>query len=407
MNKKTLALVIASVVSLGTLSGTASDYMSISAYAQEATSNSQITVKSITVAKGMTKKVPVTGNASDFKWSVDNESKISVSNDGVITGLSLGSTTLNAKTSNGKKYSINVNVVRFDIGISEKTIKVGQKTKLIINSADSAKTYDWYASNDNVEVENGMVTGKKSGTSKVGIILEDGKVYSVKIKITERKVETPKISAKSTSYDSITVSWNKQEAAEYYKVYYSDSKSGKYNLVKNGGNIKGTSYVCSELKNQTKYYFKVKAFNNKSESKFSDPVYAVTGRPQYSKDQLQKKINEEQDNINYYKQLQSATAYTLAEAKSNYSSCKKLRDEWLRKLNKAKTQRVYREYNPETGSFEFVADREQIAYCQEYYDYYDDMVKEYEALFKQYDYSSKIKSSSAKIQTYKRMLKSY
>lgn len=405
MNKKIIAMVMASVVSLGTLSGTVSDYMSISAYAQEV--NDEIMVKSITVAKGMTKKVPVISKTSKFKWSVENESKISVNNDGVITGLSLGSTTLSAEDLNGKKYTIKVNVVRFDIGVSENTIKVGQSTDLIINSADSDTPYDWYASNDNVEVDNGVVIGKKAGTSKVGIILEDGKVYSVKIKIKEQKVEAPIINAKSTSYDSITISWNKQESAEYYKVYYSDSKSGKYTLVKNGGNIKGTSYTCGELKNQTKYYFKVKAFNKNSESKFSDTIYAITGRPQYSKDQLQKKINEEQDNIDYYKQLQSATSSTLTEAKSSYNKCKELRDEWLKKLNKAKTQRVYREYNPETGRFEYVADREQIEYCQEYYDYYDDMVKEYEALFKQYDYSSKIKASSTRIQTYKRMLRSY
>ncbi|MBP1579719.1 MAG: Ig-like domain-containing protein [Oscillospiraceae bacterium] len=407
MKRKVMAMALASVVSLAALSGTITDYASVSAYALEEVDSAAVEVKSIAVAKGMTKQIPVTGNSSGFKWSVDNESKVTISDDGVITGLALGSTKINAEASDGKVYTIKVSVVRVEVELSESTIMTGKSAKLIVNTAEQDLNYKWYSSNENASVEDGVVTGKKAGTAKVGIVLEDGKIYSAKIKVKAQKVETPSIKAKASTYESITVSWNKQEAAEYYKVYYSDSKTGKYTLVKNGGNIKGTSFTCGGLKNQTKYFFKVKAFNKTSESKFSEPAYAVTGRPQYSKEQLQKKIQEEQDNINYYKMLQSVNEGTLADARTQYNKCKKERDEWLKKLNAARTQRTYREYNPETGRFEWAADRKQIAYCQENYDYYSDLVDEYEKMFKQYDYSSKIKDSTTRIQTYKKMLNSY
>lgn len=73
------------------------------------------------------------------------------------------------------------------------------------------------------------------------------------------------------STSSIKVQWNKSKnkKADWYKVYYAESKSGKYKLA---GKTKNTWYRVKNLKNNQDYYFGVKACTSKKNIGFDSKL---------------------------------------------------------------------------------------------------------------------------------------
>lgn len=79
------------------------------------------------------------------------------------------------------------------------------------------------------------------------------------------------------STNKIKITWKKQERANYYKVYYAKKKNGKYRYA---GITKKQHYLVKQLKNNTRYYFVVKACRKKkasaSDSVMSKAVHVRT-----------------------------------------------------------------------------------------------------------------------------------
>lgn len=404
--KKLLSGAIAFTLAMGALSTSLPLIGSTTVYAAETKDAAKVTASSIIVAVGMSKPIPVSGSGSELSWSC-RSSKAEISADGIITGKRIGNTTITAVNADGEEFTVKVTVRRVDIELDKTSLNVGSSTKIKVNCADDKLgSYTWYTSDENVAaIKDGTVTAKGSGSAKVGIKTADGTLYTAKIQVKTPKLSAPAVSATATSFDTISVSWNKQDGASFYEVYFSESKNGNYTLASKV--TKTNRYTCSGLKNQTKYYFKVKACNDEKKSKFSKIAYAVTAKPSYSKERLEKLIKESESKISEYKSLEALYKQKVNEVKPQYEECKRMRDSWRVKLNKAKTQRVCREYNAETGQFEYTTDKAQIAYCQEYYDSYDELVKGYEEIINKYDYSQKIASVKSQIENYKKILKSY
>ena len=65
------------------------------------------------------------------------------------------------------------------------------------------------------------------------------------------------------STHSVRIKWQQSKKARYYRIYYSKKIKGKWHLA---GITKNTYYTVNRLKNNTKYYFYVKACKLKKES---------------------------------------------------------------------------------------------------------------------------------------------
>jgi Fibronectin type III domain. len=80
-----------------------------------------------------------------------------------------------------------------------------------------------------------------------------------------KKVSGVKLSRYATG--QIKVTWKKNKKAKYYRVYYSQKKTGKYRLA---DVIKDTKCIVKRLKNNTTYYFYVQACARKKKVSASD-----------------------------------------------------------------------------------------------------------------------------------------
>ena len=67
------------------------------------------------------------------------------------------------------------------------------------------------------------------------------------------------VKAVGKSATTIGISWNKVTGGEYYQVYRSDKKDGKYVLLGTYDSNTSSS-ISKQLKNKTTYYYKVRAY---------------------------------------------------------------------------------------------------------------------------------------------------
>lgn len=76
--------------------------------------------------------------------------------------------------------------------------------------------------------------------------------------------------------DALKVSWDKITGASGYDIYRSTSSLSSYKLVHTVSSSSTTSWTDSGLKAGTRYYYKIKAFNSKTESGYSNKDSAWT-----------------------------------------------------------------------------------------------------------------------------------
>ncbi len=107
----------------------------------------------------------------------------------------------------------------------------------------------------------------------------DGRGMSFESELSEiLKVKTPDlapelsvvdgIKATKNGLDSVTLTWNKVENADGYRVY--QKKSGKWSLL---GKTEGNTYVCKSLKSGEQYQFTVKAYTYYKGKLVTSPGY--------------------------------------------------------------------------------------------------------------------------------------
>lgn len=163
-----------------------------------------------TIAQGQTLSLyaQITpGNASNKKlmWSSTNESVATVDNEGVVTAVSPGTTTITAKTSNGLTVSCELEVTQkieatgITLNRTTATITItvnnaGNITNnsniLLLNATISPanvtnNTLTWTSSNEEVAtVENGCVTAYGAGTTTITAETSNGKTATCTVTVT-------------------------------------------------------------------------------------------------------------------------------------------------------------------------------------------------------------------------------
>ncbi len=128
-------------------------------------------------------------------WSSDNESIATVVN-GVVNGVSVGTTTVRAKTADGGyaascQVTVNASVTEVSLDITQKEIYVGESFTLTpsvfpVNAVNKAVT--WSSSDENVvTVLNGEVKALGAGTAVVTVTTVDfNKTASCSVKVNSR-----------------------------------------------------------------------------------------------------------------------------------------------------------------------------------------------------------------------------
>lgn len=132
-------------------------------------------------------------------------------------------------------------------------------------------------------VNTGLTTGKTYYYKVRAYKVVDGKtIYSDYSKVMSVKA-APKaplgVEAKSKTYNSNKITWDKVTGASGYEVYRSTSLDGKYSLSKRITSSSTTNYTNTGLKTGNTYYYKIRAYKTvdgkRVYSKFSDRVYAT------------------------------------------------------------------------------------------------------------------------------------
>lgn len=139
---------------------------------------------------GETKSFKVTYNPKDttddktIRWSVKDNTIASVDENGNVTGLKGGVTTVSATSSNGLTVTAQVKVLIHTTGLEmssqEAEVNRGEEIQLGVNfipeNTDDSRDVIWYSTDQEVAVVNqeGLVTGKRAGTAVIRAVAKDG-----------------------------------------------------------------------------------------------------------------------------------------------------------------------------------------------------------------------------------------
>lgn len=93
-----------------------------------------------------------------------------------------------------------------------------------------------------------------------GISVEESSAYAAST------IKKPTIKVKTSGFEGLKISWSKVSGAKKYYVYRATSKSGTYKKVAETTKL---SYTDKKISQNKTYYYKVKAVNGKTTSKYS------------------------------------------------------------------------------------------------------------------------------------------
>lgn len=239
-----------------------------------------------TIASVNLRKKPGTNSAKVITLSKGD--KVSVSG-GCMTKVSYGTAWLSnpywykvSLVKNGKSYSGYLAATYVSLS-DEYSVAVGSKYKLPV-SVSKGETIYYMSDNPAIATVNnsGNVTGVKAGSVTIRAFLGSGSMSAVSVKVggttTVAKPKRPVAKAASANYNSVKLSWQREEGVAGYIVYRRNSK-GQYTLKKI---IESpvSSYTDSGLTTGTEYSYKVKAYRlavngTKVKSAVSEAVNAI------------------------------------------------------------------------------------------------------------------------------------
>ena len=126
-------------------------------------------------------------------WASEDPTVAEVSEDGVVTALSLGTTTITASLEDGTSAECEVTVVAKSISLNYNTsdkiasVYKGETITLIATTEPAGEAVDWVSLNPEIAtVANGVVTGISVGTATIKASLEDGTSAQCSIVVQER-----------------------------------------------------------------------------------------------------------------------------------------------------------------------------------------------------------------------------
>ena len=170
---------------------------------------------------------PSNANANtSITWTSSNPSVATVTQNGKVTALKVGTTTITVKTANGKTATCNVTVVNTvkedivpeSIALSEtsKTLDLNGTKEITLtasitpSNANKDNTLTWSSSNQDVATvtQDGKVTALKEGTTTITVKTANGKTATCTITVTKtivKNIVDVKYSTKQSTDGNVTV----------------------------------------------------------------------------------------------------------------------------------------------------------------------------------------------------------
>lgn len=124
-------------------------------------------------------------------WSSSNDNVASVNEDGMVTTVGCGSTTITAITSTGKKDSIYIDVYGSELSLDNSEITIGNdktgKITPVISPANAKDTFTYTSSNTSVATadSSGTVTGRSGGTAVITVKSTGGLTVDCTVTVTD------------------------------------------------------------------------------------------------------------------------------------------------------------------------------------------------------------------------------
>ncbi|MCC8051025.1 MAG: Ig-like domain-containing protein [Clostridiales bacterium] len=167
----------------------------------------KISKSKLTLVKGATSTLKITGTSAKVKWSSNKKSVATVSSKGKVTAKKKGTATITAKV-NGKKYTCKVKVEAPKISATSVTLIKGETTTLKMSG--TTKKVTWSSSDKSVATvsSKGKVTAKGAGTTtitaKVG-----GKNFTCSLTVAARAltISSNSVSITDTGSDKVTLNF--------------------------------------------------------------------------------------------------------------------------------------------------------------------------------------------------------
>lgn len=139
-----------------------------------------------------------------------------------------------------------------------------------------------------------------------------------------------KVQTTSVSGDSVTLSWEGVDKCIYtgYQVLYSTSENGKYTVA--GEATSATEYTVTNLKLDTRYYFKVRTITNNDGGPYKDSAVVYTTTRKDYKPSVPQGLSLNQNNdgsMNLsWEASASAKGYKIYRAESRFAEYKEIAD---------------------------------------------------------------------------------
>lgn len=201
----------------------------------QAASTVKLNKTKVTLIKGQSVTLKITGTSKKVTWSTSNKKVATVTSKGKVTAAGKGNATITAKV-NGKKYNCKVTVET--PAISKTSVSVQRYRTCTLKMSGTSQKVTWSTSNKDVATVNskGKVTAKKEGTATITAKVL-GKKYNCKVKVVTNTVynnvqKVRKYIDKNGSYDDDyeckILAWeesDKNGTYEYVMYYDSDLKA--------------------------------------------------------------------------------------------------------------------------------------------------------------------------------------
>lgn len=169
----------------------------------------KINKTSVSVLRGKTYNLKITGTKKKIKWTSSNKKIATVSASGKIKGINKGRCNIYAKVGK-KKYTCKVTVKQpvTSIKLSKKSISLNKGKKYTLKVSIAPKNADnkavvWRSSNTKIATvsSKGVVTAKSAGTTTITATAKDGSGKKASCKVTVKGSSNKKILIQELKFD--------------------------------------------------------------------------------------------------------------------------------------------------------------------------------------------------------------
>ena len=256
--------------------------------------------KTLNLTEGENKTLTATvlpANATNKKvtWESIDTSVATVDQNGKVTGVKAGSTTVVVYTEDGNQQAyctvtvvakqtteqttqepVTIDATGLKLNVSSEMTLALKKTKNITATVLPAnatnKSVTFTSSNKSVATvtSSGKVKAVAPGIAVITVKTANNISKKITIKVKPAKVTS--IKAKKVSKSKVKLMWKKQSKVTGYKVYRLNTKTNKYKLYK----ITKNNYISvANLKKNITYMFKVKAYKRSGSKVVNGDASAV------------------------------------------------------------------------------------------------------------------------------------